>query len=269
MSEKDELVKIFMEKVKGQKPRSLREVEAHDGAGGHALERLFGIKANGENSPDILGFELKSQTRSKTTFGDWSASWYRFTERKKACSKSPHVCDHARPDFKTAGCSREDFLLAVGEPNPEKDNRLSWSGRPFPKINQVNRHGQTLFVDAKDNVAITYSYYKDFRPNKDELVPSKFRVNDLVIAFWCHEKLRQHVENKFNVNGWFKIVTGDSGTYEAIVFGLPMDFDEWISYVKAGDIYLDSGMYSGNTRPYSSWRANNTFWDAKIVERVQ
>ena len=54
--------------------------------------------------------------------------------------------------------------------------------------------------------------------------------------------------------------------YEKIVFGKALNFDTWIEFVKTKDIYFDSGMYEGNSRNYSQWRSNNSFWDKLIVE---
>lgn len=32
---------------------------------------------------------------------------------------------------------------------------------------------------------------------------------------------------------------------------------------------FDSGMYEGNPRPYSQWRANNNLWDSLIIESYE
>jgi hypothetical protein len=85
---------------------------------------------------------------------------------------------------------------------------------------------------------------------------------------WPNEKLEKHVNRNFNDKGWFKVFADDSGTCIELVFGKPMDFETWIELVRRGTIYLDSGMYVGNSRPYSNWRASNTFWDSLIVSRI-
>ena len=53
--------------------------------------------------------------------------------------------------------------------------------------------------------------------------------------------------------------------YNQIGFGNPISFEQWISMVKTGDIFFDSGMYQVNNRPYSQWRANNTTIDKLLV----
>ena len=45
-----------------------------------------------------------------------------------------------------------------------------------------------------------------------------------------------------------------------------MNYDEWLGLVQKGIVFFDSGMYEGNVRPYSQWRANNDFWESLIVE---
>ena len=78
--------------------------------------------------------------------------------------------------------------------------------------------------------------------------------------------LRDKLEGKFNQNGWFKCKTDSNGVYDRICFGLPITFEQWINLIKQGHVYLDSGMHEGNSRPYQSWRANNTFWDTLIYD---
>ena len=75
------------------------------------------------------------------------------------------------------------------------------------------------------------------------------------------------VENKFNQSGWFKCLQNDQGIYTSIVFGDPISYSNWIKLVRSGDVFLDSGMYDGNARNYSQWRAVNSFWNSLIVSR--
>mgnify|MGYP006124768743 CR=1 FL=1 len=63
------ILTLFRENVKGRNLSAMGAATKHDGAAGHRLETLFGIKHNGDNAPDLLGYELKSDTKSKTTFG--------------------------------------------------------------------------------------------------------------------------------------------------------------------------------------------------------
>ena len=44
-----------------------------------------------------------------------------------------------------------------------------------------------------------------------------------------------------------------------------MNFDNWLDLVRKGVVFFDSGMYEGNSRNYSQWRANNSYWESLIV----
>ena len=66
--------------------------------------------------------------------------------------------------------------------------------------------------------------------------------------------------------GWFKCNKDINGIYTTIVFGDPINFETWINGVKKGLIFFDSGMYAGNPRPYSQWRANNNYWESLITD---
>ena len=241
---KQKIIDLFNKNVRGK----TGEAKAgHDGAGGHWLERQMGVKANASNAPDLFGYEMKNDTTSKTTFGDWSPNEKIFG---KKCS-----------------ITRDDFLRIFGKRNAEKEGRLSWSGEPCPKYGKYNKFGQTLAIDADQNIRAIYSYSKDLRLNKAQIVPPKMQVENLVLATWRHDKLRAKLERKFNQNGWFKCLKDDDGKYCQIVFGKPMNYESWIALVKTGVVFFDSGMYQGNNRPYSQWRAQNSYWESLIDSR--
>jgi len=54
--------------------------------------------------------------------------------------------------------------------------------------------------------------------------------------------------------------------YEKIGFGKPFNFEFFIEKFKTNEIFFDSGMYKGNNRNYSQFRANNNFWHKLIIE---
>lgn len=241
------LVEMFRTSVKGKKAPAFGS-KAHDGATGHWLERQFGIAANATNEADIFGFELKSDTSSKTTFGDWSADRYIF-------------------DKEYGDCSRQEFFRIFGAPN--KDGRYSWSGKPVPKVDEWNSFGQRLILDEQGSIYAVYDFDRDQRAEKVSIVPSKFQNGIQPLAIWLDGSLRKRVENKFGKHGWFKCLADDSGTLVEIGFGEPISFDSWIKDVANGVIFLDSGMKEDNLRPYSSWRADNAYWDKRIVSRFR
>lgn len=265
---KTQIIDIYLQKVRGQRPDVHGANKRHDGAKGHWLEAQFGISHNADNEPDLLGYELKNQTTSnKTTFGDWSANEYIFND--------PQYFDVFTG--KTKIQRRDRFLEIFGKANIEKEGRLSWSGEPCPKIGKYNTFGQILVVRDNNDIVAEYSYSEDKRENKSDIVPKKLQQEHLVLALWYGDTvpvgkrgkcLKRKVEDKFNQHGWFTCKTDANGVYNQICFGAPMCFDNWIDLVKQGVVFFDSGMYQGNKRPYSQWRANNNYWDSLITETV-
>ena len=81
MTAKEQIIDLFRENVKGKSPNVEGRNPRHDGKKGHWLEEQFGISANADNEADLWGYELKNETTSKTTFGDWSANTYVFTNQ--------------------------------------------------------------------------------------------------------------------------------------------------------------------------------------------
>jgi len=246
---KQRIIKLFNENVKGKIPDSSASNLGHDGKEGHWLEKQMGIAHNASNTPDLFGFEMKNDTSSKTTFGDWSADYYIFKDKK-------------------FNITRDEFLSIFGSPNSLKENRYSWSGKPTPKIRKYNSYGQKLKIDLSCNICATYSFKKDGRQDKAKIVPKSMQKNNLIIAEWSAAMMKKRVESKFNNLGWFKCYKDkNTGAYTRIAFGPPIRFSSWIKGVKKGLIYFDSGMYQGNVRPYSQWRADNKYWDSLITDR--
>lgn len=265
MTAKEQILNLFHQNVKGKHPDATGANERHDGKLGHWLENQFGILHNADNEPDLFGYELKNQTTSKTTFGDWSANEY--------------IYDNPNYAFifegETSLARRDIFLQIFGKANMLKHGRFSWSGEPCPKINRYNSFGQRLVIASNNDIIAEYAYSKDQRPDKASIVPEALQQEGLVLALWYGNStptgkkgkcLKQKVEDKFNNKGWFTCKMDDTGAYDKICFGEPMDFNKWISLVQKGIVFFDSGMYQGNPRPYSQWRANNDYWDSLIVE---
>lgn len=125
------IVGIFRERIKGRKPDVSASNSRHDGKYGHWLETQFAIGHNASNSADLFGYELKNETGSKTTFGDWSANEYIYN--------NPDYFDVF--DGRTTLERRERFLDIFGKANEAKGGRRSWSGEPCPKIGKFNRFG--------------------------------------------------------------------------------------------------------------------------------
>lgn len=246
-----QIVQLFLAKVYQKKPNIIQANRKHHGAVGHWLETAMGITHNRNNIPDLLGYEMKTDTTSgKTTFGDWSADFYLFKS-----SQNP-----------SSTLLRDQFIEIFGKPNPLKNNRYSWSGSPIPTIHHPSSwNGSRMVVDKNDMIKIIYDYSKDPRKNKSKIIPSEFKKNSLILASWSRAHLEQKVNSKFSQNGWFKCYRNSGGVYDRIGFGEPMNFDSWIYLVRQGIVYFDSGMYVGNSRNYSQWRANNNYWDSLVI----
>jgi hypothetical protein len=85
-----------------------------------------------------------------------------------------------------------------------------------------------------------------------------------MIALWREDKMRKHIDTKFNNKGFFICKKVDD-KYEKICFGKPFNFDHFISCLKKKKIIFDSGMYQGNARNYSHFRGSS-FWEELITE---
>ncbi len=240
------IIKRFNEHVKGKLPDTSQSNTKHSGKEGHWLEKQMGIAANSSNTPDLFGFEMKKQTPSKTTFGDWSADYYIFKDPNRKINKS-------------------QFLHIFGKANEKKAGRYSWSGSPVPKIDVPNLFGQYLKVDEHNNILALYDFLHDERSQKSMLIPIELQREVIVLARWDCASIQAKVERKFNQSGWFRCLKNIDGVYETIEFGVPISYDNWINLVKKGIVFFDSGMYEGNSRLYSQWRANNLLWDSLII----
>lgn len=266
---KELLIKLFRANVKGKKPDVTGRNIRHDGRAGNWLEEQFGKHPDADNHADFFGYELKNETTIKTTFGDWSANRYIFkTGQYVSLFKKPSI-----------GTPQDVFCLYFGQPNPEKANRCSWSGKPIPHLNKYNDFGQIMIIETNKDIVIKYSYSKDCRANKSNIIPIELQNGEIELARWfgstsptskrADKCLKDKLEDKFNQKGWFTCKTGSDGKYKEICFGGTFNFDQWLGLVAKGIVFFDSGMYQGNKRPYSLWRANNKYWDSLITERYQ
>lgn len=248
---KQKIIALFRAHVLGKKADVSSLTATHDGKHGHWLETAMGVSRNRNNAPDLLGYEMKNATQSMTSFGDWSADYRIFSKRGGGY------------------ITQDDFLQYFGKPNPKHNGRFAWSGQICPnRVNEWTFGGQTLLVDADGNISAVYSYSRDTRPDKATIVPQALQQEELVLARWSADFMRNKVERKFNQNGWFKCVKDKkTGQYTHIIFGEPMTFETWIAYVRDGKIIFDSGMHQGNVRPYANWRATNAFWDSLVTSQ--
>lgn len=258
-----EIIQAYLKNVHGKIPDTSSSNQKHEGREGHWLESQMNVKFNADNAPDLLGYEMKSNTQSKTSFGDWSASYYIYKDE----SFFPELSEKkGRERFAVIRKNKSQFLKMFGR---AVNGRYSWSGTPCPKrvTDETNGFGQKLIITNDNSLVIAYSFSKDKRDNKSDLVPKKFQKENLTIAKWDAAWIKEKVESKFNQKGWFKCFQDDSGVYKSIAFGAPISIEKFLDLVNAGDIMFDSGMADGKSRLYSMWRANNPIWEKLIVSR--
>ena len=235
MNNKELIIQKFNENVRG---RSFiqNENNNHDGNEGHWLEQSMGINPNGVNEPDIHGYEMKKQSLN-TTFID---------------KKFSNI--FLRGDIiKRGNRSRKDEFWTIFQRSSSDGIRIGgW------KLDwDVN--GQKLFIDEDNNIIIKYNYFHDQRENKDELVPEYYKNNeDHKIMEWEKKHIKEAINSKWNVRGWFICKKNNEGVYDKICFGEKFDFDFWIERVRDGIIYYDGyskidGRWRGCFRSSSNW----------------
>lgn len=251
------IIELFRKNIKGKKIELGNYNSKHSGKEGHWLEKQMNLNHNSKNEPDINGYEMKKDSK-KITFGDFSASEYLFSKIKQNINEKNKWSD----DF--VNITKDQFIKVFGTQKPLKHNRYSWSGKCVPVYNIWNDCGQKLCINEKNDICIFYSYSEDKRDYKTEF-PDYLKKDNILIAFWKNEKMREHINRKFNNKGFF-IIKKKEDTYDKICFGKKFDYDEsFIQGIKKNVIIFDSGMHRGNNRNYSQFRSsNNKFWNELI-----
>jgi len=259
IDDRQKIINLFRTNVKNKKLDTTQSNKSHDGKEGHALEKLMNIKHNANNLPDLYGYEMKKDA-NKITFGDFTASEYLFSNSKDTINKINGWNNNQ------VKLSRIDFIKTFGTKNVDKNNRYAWSGSCIPKYNIFNYNGTIFKFNEKNDLCIYYSYDKDTRKEKNTF-QEFLKKNDVLIVIWLKDKLMNHVNKKFNDKGFF-ICSKNKKTnlYDKIGFGKPFSFDFFVENFKTGKIFFDSGMYNGNDRNYSQFRANSNFWHELITE---
>lgn len=231
-------------------------IKTHCGKEGYWLETKMGIKHNSKNEPDINGYEMKKFS-NKITIGDFSASEYAFSKKRDTIN---HLNNWTNEDK----INRTNYIMTFGNPNPNKNNRYSWSGSCVPIYGSWNSNGQMLSITENNDIVAYYSFSKDKRSIKTDF-PIFLQNDNIVIALWKKSKIKPHINNKFNIKGFF-MCKKIKNKYEKICFGKPFNFEYFIECIKNKKIIFDSGMYEGNCRNYSQFRGDSCFWNDLITE---
>jgi hypothetical protein len=252
------IISLFNNNVKGMDPCIEGMNEKHCGKEGHWLEKKMGIAHNSKNEPDIRGYEMKKSS-NKISLGDYSASEYAFSGKNKRqyINSANNWTDDIR-------ITRTEFIMYFGNPNPNKNNRYSWSGMCVPKYGELNENGEILEISPENDILAYYSFSRDSRESKVHF-PEYLQKDNILIAIWKSDKLNKNINNKFNKKGFF-MCKKTGNTYTSISFGKPFDADYFIECIKNRKVIFDSGMYQGNNRNYSQFRGGQTFWNDLITE---
>ncbi len=128
-----------------------------------------------------------------------------------------------------------------------------------------NYCGQRLLFNKENDLICEYSYKNDERQIKKDF-PKYLKYEIIIIGFWSNEKLFNHINNKFNQNGFYILKKNKDGIYDKICFGLPINYEYFVDGIKSKKIILDSGMYMGNSRNYSHFRSNSIHFNNLIID---
>lgn len=116
-------------------------------------------------------------------------------------------------------------------------------------------------INKNNDILIFYNYLKDNREYKNKFPDFLKTKEDILIVYWSKNKLEKNINNKFNSNGFIIFNKSKNGDcFSSICFGKPFTYNDFINGIKNNKIYFDSGMYNGNSRNYSQFRAKNDFW---------
>ena len=85
---------------------------------------------------------------------------------------------------------------------------------------------------------------------------------------WSANWIKNKVENKFSVLGWFKCNIKKK-EYVEIMFGDPITATTFLEWIKCGNVIFDTRMKqrrpNGSDRMGMMFRANNAFWKSLAV----
>lgn len=257
---KVKIMKLFRKKIKNKDV--IIDGKKHCGSIGHWLEGNLGVKRNASNEPDLFGYEIK-KSANKITFGDFSASEYLFSHKRDELNKINGY------DF--GKLNKKEFIRIFGTYKSDK-KRFSWSGKSVPKYpnKKCTNKGLKFIVEKGDIICY---YYPKLDKNVNDILFKKYRLfekDKIAIAIWKESKMRKHIENKFNQKG-FVIFNYDNkiGRFTKLYFGKPLSYELFIDEFTSGNIFFDSGMYEGNNRNYSQFRASMNFWKELIYAEFE
>lgn len=172
----------------------------HDGAVGHALEDLFGLKRNHKIEADFGLFELKSST-PKMSFGDWSPDLGAY-----------HI-GRLRPPVGKKG--KLEYLKDYGVKN--KSGKSHVTG-PYYGTQEGSKNHLRLVI-RNNNL-----YLHDFKKNRD-------------VIGWSYDRLKKFIATKFGTG--FVVPRIKEGVYFDLDFYLGFDIECFYDWIRKGIVIYD------------------------------
>ena len=240
------IINIFNNTIKGTKFNNIKGTnKKHDGKEGHFLEKKFGLKPNCNNRPDILGFEMKNQTKSKTTFVD----------------KVPSNKYYKGVSFNIKDTETKKIFWNTFKRQYSKGIRIGgWN------LNEYDKDGQCLYVDDNKNIKVLYQYKYDKRPNKNELIDNYYKNDEIhIIMEWVNKDIQEIFNNKWNQGGFFVCKKDKKNIYNKICFGKPESFEYWLEHIKQKNICFE-GYSNLDGKWRGCFRASNKWFYSHITE---
>lgn len=119
-------------------------------------------------------------------------------------------------------------------------------------------------ISKNNYMYILYSYKKDGR---NIYMPDLFKNKPyIILQYWNKDNIKTKIENKYNKKGFIIFEKNKYDIYCKMLIGKTINFRRFIKMLKTGIAIFDSGMYQGNSRNYSQFRATNRIWKKLIIE---
>ena len=178
--------------------------------------------------------------------------------------------------------------LGIKRDDPEKGVYYSLSGEHVPQyLDESTPFGFTLFENNTD-ISLIYNYNLDEREDKNDRVPQEMQKDNLLIYKWFGKdenfnlfrkntlennpnlkiywegarasvSLEERVRRKFGVYGTVVGLKDKSGAFYGLKFLKSVNLDDWIGFFRNKNVIFDTGLTSGNNRPYNQWRSSQKF----------
>lgn len=194
------IITLFISNVRDQKSK-LKIATGHDGAKGHLLEELFGLKKNKNTAADFGQIELKIGS-PKTTLGDWSPDLGQY--------------DIGKLVTKDNRKNKKQYLEDYGRMN---EGKFHVTG-PFYYDQVHERTNLKLLI--KNNNLYLYDTKKDIE-----------------VIGWSNSLLTKNVSTKFKFG--IAVVKTKKEIFTDLDFYIGFSIDKFFELIKSQEIIYDPG----------------------------